>query len=354
VWSPTTWGNEGREHRDQVSGQMDTTYISLVPGTATAPRGFRHEAVIYSGDDEFLDGTLQFVRDGFEAGEPTMVVVSRAKIRALRDELAGDGERLYFADMDAVGRNPACIIPAWTRFVDEHRTSGSRVRGVGEPVWPERSPAELDECRLHELLLNVAFDPATPFWLRCPYDAAHLHDDVITDAHHAHELVVRDGVTAPGAARSGDAGVSLDTPLPEPTVPVREHRFATEPEIIALRELVAERARASGLPAHTVADIVLAVHEIATNSIRHGGGHGEARVWHDDAALVCEIRDRGHITDPLVGRRAPPGDAIGGRGIWIANHLADLVQLRSSPAGTTVRVHVRTPPSTGAGDAAQR
>ncbi|MET0628076.1 MAG: sensor histidine kinase [Acidimicrobiia bacterium] len=339
---------------------MDTTYISPVPGIATAPRGFRHEAVIYTGDDEFLDGTLQFVRDGFEAGEPTMVLVSRPKIRALRDELAGDGERLYFADMDAVGRNPACIIPAWTRFVDEHRTSASRLRGVGEPVWPECSPAELDECRLHELLLNVAFDATTPFWLRCPYDAAHLHDDVLTDAHDAHELVVRDGVSEPGA-NPGDARVSLDAPLPEPTVPVREHRFATDTEIVALRELVAERARASGLPAQGVADIVLAVHEIATNSIRYGGGYGDARVWHDDAGLVCEIRDRGYITDPLVGRRAPRGDAVGGRGIWIANHLADLVQLRSSPAGTTVRVHVRTPsvsstrgPDDRTADAAQR
>ena len=90
----------------------------------------------------------------------------------------------------------------------------------------------------------------------------------------------------------------------------------------------------------TIADIVLAVHEIATNSIRYGGGTGDARVWRDDSTLVCEIRDRGHITDPLAGRRAPPGDAVGGRGIWIANHLADLVQLRSSSSGTIVRVHV--------------
>ena len=101
-------------------------------------RGFFHEAVLYSSDDEFLDGTLQFVRDGFEAGEPTLVVVARAKVRALRAELEHDGERLYFADMEEVGSNPACIIPAWTRFVAEHGARGP-LRGVGEPVWPGRS-----------------------------------------------------------------------------------------------------------------------------------------------------------------------------------------------------------------------
>lgn len=322
---------------------MDTTYISPVPTVGTEPRGYRHEAMLYAGDDDFLDGTLQFVRDGFEAGEPTLVVVSRAKIRALRDELAGDGERLYFADMDAVGRNPACIIPAWTRFVDEHRTSGVPLRGVGEPVWPERSAAELVECQLHERLLNIAFDPATPFWLRCPYDTDHLGDDVLAHAHDSHDVVFRDGVAEDGGHHPLESDLGLDTPLPEPTVPVITHHFATDAEITALRELVAGRAHAARLPEPTVADVVLAVHEIATNSIRYGGGKGEARVWHDGDSLVCEIRDRGHITDPLAGRRAPPGDAVGGRGIWIANHLADLVQLRSSPSGTVVRVHVRTP-----------
>ena len=55
------------------------------------PSGFRHEAVLYHGADEFLDGTLQFVRDGFEAGEPILVAVSRPKIRALRAELRRRG-----------------------------------------------------------------------------------------------------------------------------------------------------------------------------------------------------------------------------------------------------------------------
>jgi anti-sigma regulatory factor (Ser/Thr protein kinase) len=84
---------------------------------------------------------------------------------------------------------------------------------------------------------------------------------------------------------------------------------------------------------------VLAVHEIAANSIRHGGGRGTLRVWRDGGSLVCEIRDRGHIRDPLVGRTRPLPNATGGRGLWIANQICDLVQIRSTAAGTVVRVH---------------
>ena len=63
---------------------------------------------------------------------------------------------------------------------------------------------------------------------------------------------------------------------------------------------------------------MLAANEIATNSIRHGGGEGTLLAWIDGDAVVCEISDEGQITDPLVGRRRPPADAAGGRGLWLA------------------------------------
>ena len=53
------------------------------------------------------------------------------------------------------------------------------------------------------------------------------------------------------------------------------------------------------------ADLVLAVTEVATNSVRYGGGHGALRIWRDDNSLICEVRDRGHLEYPLVGRRRP-------------------------------------------------
>ena len=86
---------------------------------------------------------------------------------------------------------------------------------------------------------------------------------------------------------------------------------------------------------------MLAVAELAANSIRHGGGRGILRIWHDDGSVIAEIRDRGLIEDPLAGRRAPAAEQLGGRGLWIANAVCDLVQVRSTAQGTAVRVHMK-------------
>jgi anti-sigma regulatory factor (Ser/Thr protein kinase) len=89
-------------------------------------------------------------------------------------------------------------------------------------------------------------------------------------------------------------------------------------------------------------DLLQAVTEVAGNSLVHGGGAGTLRTWRTDAAAVCEVRDRGRIRDPLVGRVRPSIEQEGGRGLWMVNQLCDLVQLRSSARGTVVRMHVYT------------
>ena len=112
---------------------------------------------MYAGMADFVAGTVPFIRGGLEAGEPVLVVESASKIALLRGELGPDAESVLFADMSGVGANPARIIPAWRDFVSQHGGPGRRVRGIGEPIWKERGPAELIECQRHESLLNTAF-----------------------------------------------------------------------------------------------------------------------------------------------------------------------------------------------------
>jgi len=68
----------------------------------------------------------------------------------------------------------------------------------------------------------------------------------------------------------------------------------------------------------------------------------DLRIWREDGTLMCEVRDSGRLDDPLAGRRRPKIAAIGGHGLWIANQVCDLVQLRSFPEGSAVRIHMRT------------
>ena len=61
-----------------------------------------------------------------------------------------------------------------------------------------------------------------------------------------------------------------------------------------MRMFVSERAARAGFGRERISDLVPAVNELATNSMRHGGG----------------------------------------RGLWLVNHLCDLVQVRSRRPGT--------------------
>ncbi|HZQ28214.1 MAG TPA: sensor histidine kinase [Acidimicrobiales bacterium] len=303
--------------------------------------GFRHEALLYAGMDGFLDATLPFIEEAVAAGEPTLVVVNEEKIELLRSHLGRDSGAVCFLDMAWVGRNPACIIPAWGDFLAEHATSGRHMRGIGEPVWAGRDEAELAECQRHESLLNVAFGEGPAWWLLCPYDVDTLPADVVRAAERSHPFVVEGEQRRASAAH---AATKADDPfagtLPEPVVPVAERPFARGP-LNALRRFVVDQAVAAGLDRVRTDDLVLAVTEAASNSLRHGGGQGTLRVWWDDRALVCEIRDHGRITHPLAGRERPSDERVGGRGLWLVNHLCDLVQVRSSALGTILRLHMR-------------
>jgi anti-sigma regulatory factor (Ser/Thr protein kinase) len=302
---------------------------------------FRHEALLYSGMEEFLAGTVPFLREGVRRSEPTLVVVSRPKIAALTASLGADAAAVQFMDMAQVGANPAHIIPAWTEFVEKHARAGRPFRGIGEPIYPERAATELVECQRHEALLNVAFDDGPGWWLLCPYDTTALVPGVIDEAHRSHPYVAHDRThTSSGLyPEVATAGAPFTAPLPEPHA-VRAALAFNGSGLRPVRRLVSTEAARAGFTSQPIADLVLAVNEVAANSLAHGGGSGTFRVWRDGDVLVCEIRDGGHIDDPLVDRRRPAPGQRSGRGLWLANQLCDLVQLRSSTTGTTVRLHM--------------
>jgi len=313
-----------------------------------APRiaAFRHEALLYVGWQEFIAATVPFIRDGVKAGEPVLVVESEEKIEMLRVALGAEAGEVLFADMAQVGANPARIIPAWREFVARHAAPGRRMRGIGEPIWKERSSDELVECQRHESLLNVAFGGGEPWWLLCPYDVQKLDEAVITEAKRSHEFV-----TDRGTARRSDAfrgleasGAPFDVQLPQPENAASRLVFSAA-DLDSVRALVAQEARTAGLKASRAAELVIAVNEVATNSIRHGGGRGTLRIWNDDSALVCEIRDHGRFDKPLADRERPSTDSASPRGLWLANHLCDLVQIRTLAVGTVVRLRMNRLPS---------
>lgn len=307
---------------------------------------FRHEALLYGDGDEFLAGTVPFVRDGLWADEPVMVAVGKAKTTALRRELGDDADAVQFVDMEALGRNPARIIPAWHEFVAGRGSMKGPIRGIGEPIWPGRTPAEVVECHHHEALLNLAFADITAFWLLCPYDTAGLDPAVVAEARCTHPIITEGSISQPSnryipGLVPGPFHGELSSPGTTPGSLV----FGRD-QLSRARNFVAERAQAAGLSEERISDLILAVSEVATNSVLHGGGQGTLRVWTEDDSVLCDIHDDGKFAaDPLAGRVRPTPSQANGRGLWLVNHLCDLVQIRSYPNGNVVRLHMAISPS---------
>jgi anti-sigma regulatory factor (Ser/Thr protein kinase) len=314
---------------------------TMTKGATGTQATFRHEALFYAGQAEFLDGTTSFIEEGLAAGEPILAVVSAEKIRLLRSALGDKADQVEFADMNDVGRNPARIIPAWQRFVAHQAGESRRFRGIGEPIWAARTPDELVECERHESLLNLAFADAPAWWLLCPYDQASLPGAVLREAERSHPVLWRDGRHVQSTVYTGLSSMAqpFDRPLPEPDARPEEMRFG-ERDLAAVRRFAARHAATVGLEGQRAADLVLAVNELASNSLRHGGGAGLLRVWSLPESVVCEVRDAGRIEDPLVGRRIPAASQEGGFGTWLVTQVCDLVQVRTFSSGSVVRIHM--------------
>lgn len=134
----------------------------------------------------------------------------------------------------------------------------------------------------------------------------------------------------------------FDQPLPAPLQPP-DILLLSDGPLRNLRNFVLQHASEAGLGDTRANDLALGAHEVAVNSLKHGGGQGSLRVWVENRTLICEVEDAGHIGQPVLPHERPDATREHGRGLWLANQLCDLVQIRSLPTGSVVRLHMRLP-----------
>jgi serine/threonine-protein kinase RsbW len=141
-------------------------------------------------------------------------------------------------------------------------------------------------------------------------------------------LVAGRCVPVTGASGGSEAGVVFDERFDAATLHL-------------VREQVAACAAAAGMPADRATDVILAVHELAANSVRHGAGAGRLQLHADDAALRCEVSDAGPGAGPWPLRQ--------GHGLWIVRAIADQVTASSGPHGSQVTAVFGWQPQSGTG-----
>jgi anti-sigma regulatory factor (Ser/Thr protein kinase) len=119
------------------------------------------------------------------------------------------------------------------------------------------------------------------------------------------------------------------------------NEVVTRANMAQLRHEVLRLAHRAGLDSRRSEGFTVAVNEAVTNAIRHAGGRGKVAVIQDDESrLIAEVSDAGPGMPCSVRITLPPPEAIGGRGMWLAEELADHVEVRSDRGGTTVHLEM--------------
>ncbi|MEJ3746783.1 sensor histidine kinase [Actinomycetes bacterium KLBMP 9797] len=301
---------------------------------------FDHPALLYRDAGEYLAGTLPFIQAGLAAGEPVLVAVPDDNLRLIRAGLGVRADDVRLRDMSVAGRNPGRILPGvLLAFAAAH--PGQSVRIIGEPVWAGRTDVEYPACAQHEALINAAFAHRRGSIL-CPYDVGRLAPEWVDDAYRTHPVMETPAgrETSPHYGDPAVVAARFNRPLPDP--PSRATTIAVnERALAAIREFTAGYAAAAGLDEQRTDDLTLAVNELTTNTVEHGGGVGTLTLWTEVGTLVAQVRDRGHLADPLAGRVSPAPDALGGgRGLVLVNQVCDLVRVFTTPTNTTIRVQM--------------
>jgi hypothetical protein len=317
----------------------------MYQGPAMTARRFRHDALFYIDVEDFVAQLEPQVRASLEAEEAVMAILPPGRRWALREALGPAGRLVRWLDMEGAGRNPARIIPFLGRFIASNREDRVHRRGVpvlvvAEPVYSARTGAELVEAQQHESLLDLAFGDVPEFTKICPYNLTSLPTSVIEEARRSHPYLRSNGADQRNPDYDGPEPVERWSSAPLPQPPAGQRRLIFGRGIpSSVVEFVTSQCARLGLSAAKSEDMCLAVIAAARGFCPEGG---TLRMWSERNTVIAEVEGSERTEKPLAGREISAPRAYPERGLWFANQLCDLLQLRTTAAGSAVRMHLST------------
>ena len=305
------------------------------------PPRLEHPALLYRDIEAFLSVMAPFVRGGLEAGEPVVVAVASDELSALREKVGAEDGRVRWLDTREWVPHPASRLRAFHELVTHELAMGAtRLRLVGEPVWPDGPPEHVLEWERYESVLNEVLAPF-PVTLICTYDTSRVDPSIAAGARRTHP-VIRNGPEAASEAFEAPRELLRRRNAKVPSPPREATVMARPDDLAKARQFIESEAERAGVPSDPAMDLLIAANEVLTNAAAHAGGAVGVWVWFEDGRFMCQVEDRGPgIDDPLAGYMPPDDVASSGRGLWIARQLVDLLQIAPAELGTKVRLHAR-------------
>ena len=308
-----------------------------------------HGALLYRDPGEYVEGVGGFLRDGLRAGDLVLAAVPPERRGWLREELGGDATAVDFVGGDDPYRRLGPVFHALVERLERRRAAGEgRVRMVNELALAPASPGDASAYARHHMRYEAASNHIYERFgtvALCPYDAERLPDAVLEDAVRTHPLILRRGQDRPNERFEDPRAFLRGRALP-PAVPADAEGWPIERvgDIAAVRTRAVARASAGGLNGRALEDLELAVSEVVTNAFVHGRPPRRLWTWIADGHVVCRVRSAGaQVGDPLGPYLPPDPRSFGGRGLWLAHQLCDVVEVAGDEGCTEVDLHVRVP-----------
>ncbi|GIE28515.1 hypothetical protein Ait01nite_015600 [Actinoplanes italicus] len=322
--------------------------MTVAHGTGPVAARFVHAALVVETDRDLDVLAAELMRSAKLYDEVRVVVGERTRA-ALTDLTVDLPATICWGAPDGFHQRLGFAYERFRRHLaDEHR-AGRRVHVVAEPDLTRGTDAGLRAERVaaylaYEAICNHTYALGASM-VTCVWDSRHHPDTVIEHVRATHpHLVTATGRTPSPDFLPPERYLAEHHHVPMGTPPAHVDHDVTvgaDAELGGLRSAIDGWAWGHRFTGEAREDLVMAVAEIVTNGLRHGGPPVRVRAWCHGGTLVVQCDDAGDRVIPADAgylRPDPVAVVAGGRGLWLARQLADVVRVSSEPGRTSVRL----------------
>ena len=321
--------------------------MTVKPAADPRVTEFAHTALILDADADLPARLGPELRRSTAIFDEVVLVVGAGTRTALAGAVAElPGDAVSWREPAEFYQRLGCAYESFRSYLADLHRAGRRAHVIAEPdltsnVDPRFHAGRAAAYLAYEAVCNDAYAIGGSA-VTCIWDSRDHAGAVIDAVRATHALLLTaDGPVSSPSYLPPQRYLTERHQVPMPPAPARPDHDVTLHDVGGLRGLrtaLTAWAAEHGFAAEAAEDVLVAVTEVATNGLRHGEGTVRVRAWHHGDTLIVQCDDAGGRPIPAAAgyHRPRPFAAVGGRGLWLARQLADVVTVSSAPGRTAV------------------